>query len=936
MTGIINTIILELLPLLENSYQDIQDAPGNIGPPSTIKGQSLVSWARSILPLVAIGLLVGLFFFRLAFTDLILARGDTFAYFYPYWDVRDAALRVGELPLWTSDLFMGAPLLANPQLGTLYPPNWLTVGLDAPDSIRVSILIHVGWAAIGAFFLARRSFNVNRVAALGSGVIFAFGGFLGSHVEQINQLQSLAWMPWLFLLLHLSFARWRYVLLMGIAWALQILAGHTQIVFVTGIGLAIYSLMASWQSESSPTRLFKPGLILSLAAAVAIILALPQLIPTQELISLSNRGDGLNQQEVTAFSLNPFLIGRGLLPSYDSQPFGEYVGYIGIVGLGLAIVGATAPDKQRWVWIVLVLIGLLFALGRHTLIYWTLAGWPGFNLFRVPARWLALATLALAMLAALGLNHIRDIWQVNRAQIVSLIAMIALLTGLSLLSDHAANEVDGPAMPTHITFIAWVMATITFTGVLLSKQLLPFLRQHVDRVLFVMVVIELWLASLYLPYNDASDPRVYKEPRFTADLLHVLGKEDMPPGRLLTISNLLFDPGDKSTLEARWDRMGLSDRAARYAFTATKMQETLSANVPLTWDIPSVDGFGGGVLPTLYYTQFTSLLLPDGAMRSVDGRLREVLAQPVCRGACLPDDRWLDLMNVRYLLTDKVHDLWHDDIAYDTQFNLQMAPSKTVEYDNLQAFEADGVNILYQCVETSCQPPDIMFALDNVTIELTHTSDSEMVVIDGSTLAEYAVSRATVADSTRIRVNEAIVVNAVTIVDNRTGDFMQLTPPGWEQLYSADIKIYENLDVLPRAFVVHDTLVVPDSYAGTEQALETLDDPHFDPAQTAVIHTNDNLMDIPHSSNPISSARIVRYSDTNIEIEVHAVADGYLILTDAFYPGWKAQIGKTDVPIYRANTMFRAIPVSGGVSTVQLTFSESGAVLAEFLFSLFF
>ena len=88
--------------------------------------------------LLAIIVLTLLFFYQLAFTDRILGRGDTFAYFYPYWGVRNQALAQGQLPLWSPDLFMGIPLLANPQLGTFYPPNWLTIPLNAPDAVRVS------------------------------------------------------------------------------------------------------------------------------------------------------------------------------------------------------------------------------------------------------------------------------------------------------------------------------------------------------------------------------------------------------------------------------------------------------------------------------------------------------------------------------------------------------------------------------------------------------------------------------------------------------------------------------------------------------------------------------------------------------------------------------------------------------------------------------
>jgi hypothetical protein len=66
----------------------------------------------NILPLLLIALLVLVILNQLVFTPLILRRGDTYNYFYPYWQARDMAFSAGNLPLWTHNIFMGAPLLA--------------------------------------------------------------------------------------------------------------------------------------------------------------------------------------------------------------------------------------------------------------------------------------------------------------------------------------------------------------------------------------------------------------------------------------------------------------------------------------------------------------------------------------------------------------------------------------------------------------------------------------------------------------------------------------------------------------------------------------------------------------------------------------------------------------------------------------------------------
>ena len=91
------------------------------------------------------------------------------------------------------------------------------------------------------------------------------------------------------------------------------------------------------------------------------------------------------------------------------------------------------------------------------------------------------------------------------------------------------------------------------------------------------------------------------------------------------------------------------DYAAQFhALDAVKMQETLMPNLPLTWGIPSIDGFGGGITPSRSFSLFSSLLLPADAALAVDGRLGERMTLRVCRAACIPDRRWLEATDTRY------------------------------------------------------------------------------------------------------------------------------------------------------------------------------------------------------------------------------------------------------------------------------------------------
>jgi uncharacterized membrane protein YfhO len=70
----------------------------------------------------------------------------------------------------------------------------------------------------------------------------------------------------------------------------------------------------------------------------------------------------------------------------------------------------------------------------------------------------------------------------------------------------------------------------------------------------------------------------------------------------------------------------------------------------------------------------------------------------------------------------------------------------------------------------------------------------------------------------------------------------------------------------------------------------------------------------------VGLARVTHYAPERVEIEVSAEAPGYLVLTDAWYPGWEAAIDGEPVPVYRADLLFRAVIVHTGNHHVVFSF----------------
>lgn len=136
-------------------------------------------------------------------------------------------------------------------------------------------------------------------------------------------------------------------------------------------------------------------------------------------------------------------------------------------------------------------------------------------------------------------------------------------------------------------------------------------------------------------------------------------------------------------------------------------------------------------------------------------------------------------------------------------------------------------------------------------------------------------------------------------------------------VYDEEIKIYENKDVLPRAFVVHEFKVLREK----EHILAELTSDGFDP-RTRVILEEEPLGTLvaPRSSAANSAARILHYTPNKVVIEVDTASDGFLVLGDIYYEGWKAFVDGANEKVYKADYIFRAVEVTRGQHIVDFVF----------------
>jgi hypothetical protein len=154
--------------------------------------------------------------------------------------------------------------------------------------------------------------------------------------------------------------------------------------------------------------------------------------------------------------------------------------------------------------------------------------------------------------------------------------------------------------------------------------------------------------------------------------------------------------------------------------------------------------------------------------------------------------------------------------------------------------------------------------------------------------------------------------------------------PGWTLRESAPgaAWLYESEAVLPRAYLVAEVSPAPPDEDAAARRLAGMD-----LAREALVHVPEGALPAVSSGaagaapdgagaagSPTRPARIVRYSAGELEIETEAPGASLLVVTDSYYPGWRASVDGRPAPLLRTNLLFRGVPVPAGNHRVRLWF----------------
>jgi hypothetical protein len=534
-------------------------------------------------------------------------NGDFNGHFLPFSLFQRSELLAGRLAIWNPYTYAGHPFLADVQAAVFYPLSNLVLGLTLPWAgagarlywLEVEAALHVAFAGFFTYLLAK-TLTGRGWAAFLAGCAFAFSGYLTGYPPlQLAVLRTAVWLPLILWLLWRAFetpGRWRWWVGAALAYAVAFLAGHSQTFFFLSYAVAGWIALLAWVQR----RALRCGpLALRVVAfyGIALGLSAAQLLPSLEFTRLSVRAAADYAFLSGGFPLQDTW--QMLLPHVLTQ-FSPL--YVGIVGLGLALIGIAAagfaPQTVRFragafFFAAMAALALLVSYGGNAFLYPLLHRFaPGWTLFRGQERAAYLVAFGLSMLAGYGAAAFFDLPTARRRRWTAVYALAAAagVAALGLLRQRAGRTAVTPG--------EFLLLAATAMVLLLGLAAIAWVKTPGKRArlaLIALVVADLFIAN-YATNLDAGTPgqkaALPPEAVAAAQAVHAAGGANLGlPGRTYNEYRAPDDWGMLADMEDIWGSSPL--RLGRYAtlfdgFPLDRLWRLTGITHTLTWrrDLP--------------------------------------------------------------------------------------------------------------------------------------------------------------------------------------------------------------------------------------------------------------------------------------------------------------------------------------------------------------
>jgi len=504
-----------------------------------------------ILANILLFIIVIVSFNPVLFSKLIFIERDLSVFFIPPKILWVELVKSFQLPLWNAYNYSGIPLLATLQPGIFYPPHILYLFLPFNVVWNWMIILHFFFAGVTTGFFLRYC-KASKTASFVGSVIFTLSGYLMSVHNLLPHLFSVSWFP-LVIMYYLKYfddKKNKYLVCTAFSITMQFLAGAPEIVIMTLFVLIIITFFLDFfTADKASSNIVDTmwGAVKTRANAISIVLLLfvlfssIQLLPFYELKTNSIRASGLTYNEaiIWSFAWKDFI--QFFLPDFygyhlNTQKYWQNQSwlktlYLGVIPFILSSFYFVSRDRRKWIFLMLIVISFLFALGGNTPLYKLLYRIPPFSSVRYPVKFLFVFFFIISVTSGLGFDTFRKGIAENISRIKNIVyilfyfgfALVIIWGYVVLFNNDIYSFLDKmgikPPIYNDINFNLHNVKRFLFFSFMFCLMLLVYLRvkrkKIVLPIMLVLLTTDLFLAGygfymtvpwkVYMEKHDFSD-----------------------------------------------------------------------------------------------------------------------------------------------------------------------------------------------------------------------------------------------------------------------------------------------------------------------------------------------------------------------------------------------------------------------------------------------
>lgn len=893
-------------------------------------------------------------------------------------------LRDRQLPLWNPHILSGQPFLAAGQHSALYPFSLIYYVFPLARAYGLFTVSQLLLAGLSLYYYAR-TIRLSRFSAAAGGLVFAFSGFLLVSTVFPMIIAAAAWLPFILAmverLVQVASADaprpWRERLRAPLPWlilgslgvGLQFLAGHVEISYYNLLVLGAYAV---WRGVGAfyPRRRWRAALsfagILSLMVVLGASLGAAQLVPLFELVTQNYREGSQSYRQIVGYAyplrraiafLVPDFFGNPTHHSYVDLYSGQTVSawrnalgqpthtidwgiknyveggaYVSILGLLLALIGALRrPRQQAWFFIALGLFSLSLVFGLPT--YGLVFQLPGIRQVHSPFRWVFQYTVSLAVLAAMGAESLAGAARARRhLRLPVTVGAVAGVAGLATLAGLGLVR----AFPQRVLPLAdRAVAALALAPQAFSDGRMFVSYQAPNLLLFALCLLGAAAVLLWPRLQRHGRPLARSAWPYALLALLVLD-----PAAWLRGFQPAVDPAPLTLRPAVIEFLQQQRQPFRITAYDTQGSKPLPANTGMFYGLDDVRGYDSII--ARQYAEVMSCLGPQELeFNRIDRLTREQSL----------DSRILDLLNVRYVLTEETIDRPNYTLVHDSElrvyrnddalprafvtFRAAVLPSRATLLQALPVADLRQVVLLEQAPESFARP--VGPVLFTITGDVAWPNSGPACAIDAANSARY-LREHTIDDPVSGR-RENCRGLLLSELWNRCG------------AVGATEAIVTAADGRQVAIAKEDLLRWP-ILVVTQVGRRQLDAGQGGPARLAF--PPEAAGKYPESAwlqsiktiefgKPAAIApqapevEYLEMSPNQVRLRVDMPAPGFLVLGDTFFAGWVAfskadgQADEVGLPVMRANGTVRAVQLPAGAQEVRFKFSPNTVKIGLFV-----